>query len=778
MHNSKMLYFYPKKSYFIILLLISGLILQNQILFSNPTTPLKKELGYSEYLECATNIAITRRSSAVLYINDDISPEKRGQYALYEIENTGTASIDAYVKVDNFVGDIRLGDQEDGVFHIGVLAPNEIGHAYLFFVTDLTISGQNGNISGTNTHTVNVFDGDPESGGILNVSEDFDIAIIEDVIKASANKVTGVVINGSPVLGSSFSISVTGETGTIGAEKVVNFTAATNVNWPSNAFKLTHSLVNFTKIGNGNNKNDGLTFENELNFEVLDTKNTAYEITYTYSVVDTTSTTTIYEPTAYISSGTQFKHSILDNGIEVPDIPATNSTLSGFVWSDDNYDGIKQNEESKMNGVIVRLLDSLGNELQSTTSSGTDGNFKFLGIESGNYQIRFDRNDRYVATKQDATIIDSLDSDMNRASRIVELTVTAGTDIPNITAGFAPDFDRDLIPDIVENAGSTSFDAVDPAGYFYDEVTGEILTGGVVQVTGPGKINIVDDGSATGYYSWLIDGTPGVYTMTVLPPGSYSLSNTRNALPTIDATPLAPDPYSVGSGDSEPDGFLDDFSAGANPYYLSFELAAGDPFIINNNIPLTAISLPVEISSFDGQAKDCAVNLTWTTESEINFDYFEIQQTEDGINFRTIGHQEGLGTSGSKRRTYYYTDREPSKTSYYRLKMIDFDGSFEFSDVIVVETDCTIIDQDIKVFPNPIGVNEDVLTIDIRSEMSKHMTLSIITLQSHKTKEITTDLESGLNKIRWDIADLPSGIYFLVLDNGYSAKKAVKFVKN
>lgn len=745
--------------------------------FCNSINSGKTILDHSLTSTCATGVNITRRSASEMYINDDISPEKRGQYLLYEIDNTSAIAFEAYVRIDNFIGDIRLGDQASEIYSIGILAPGEVGHAYFYVVTDLTISGQNGSVIGTNTHDINVYNGNPEESGALLHSENFEINIVEDVIKANANKVIGVTVNETPLVGETFSITVNGETGTIGAALVVNFSAATHTEWPANDLKLVHTIVDFSKI-NGSNGNDGLSFENELNFTVLDTKNTAYEITYTFEVLRARGAISDYEPTAYISSGTQFKHSILSSGAEVQEIPASESVLSGFVWSDDNYDGIKQSGEAKMNGVKVRLLDSLGNQLESTTSSGSSGDFEFQGITAGTYQIRFDRNDRFVATKQNATIVDSLNSDMNRATRLVELNVIAGTNISDISAGFTPDFDRDLIPDAVENAGSTSYDAVDPAGYFYDEATGESISGGLVVVSGPGAINIVDDGSATGYYSWLIDGTPGVYTMTVLPPGGYELSSTRLALPTLDPTGLTPDPYSIGSGDDDADGFIDDFSASANPFYLTFELASGDPFVINNNIPLSAIVLPVEISKFEGIVNDCSVELKWTTETEERFHSFEIQRSSDGINFQNLANKMGQATYENQRAVYNYFDRPPFSTNYYRLKMIDLDGSYEFSEIIAVRMNCQKPNQSIKIFPNPIGAGENQLTITVDSSISSYIEVDLINAQGVLLKKFSPYIESGINEINWEISGLSEGVYFLVF-NGEKGKKNVKrIIKN
>ena len=92
---------------------------------------------------------IVRRSSDIFYLNDDVDPQKRAQYALYEVENTSINTINAYVKADNFIGDIRLADNETGIYEIGNLAVGEKGYAYIYIGTDLAVSGQNQTVSGT-----------------------------------------------------------------------------------------------------------------------------------------------------------------------------------------------------------------------------------------------------------------------------------------------------------------------------------------------------------------------------------------------------------------------------------------------------------------------------------------------------------------------------------------------------------------------------------------------------------------------------------------------------
>ncbi|WP_169435059.1 DUF11 domain-containing protein [Neolewinella persica] len=138
----------------------------------------------------------------------------------------------------------------------------------------------------------------------------------------------------------------------------------------------------------------------------------------------------------------------------------------------------------------------------------------------------------------------------------------------------------------------------DPIGYFYCEETGKIIPGGSFSASGPGVILIIEDGS-TGRYQFETDGTPGVYTMSFTAPPGYAFSTTHLA----SAGPLdptgQPDPFEVGSGTTD-GAFMDDFSPGANLFYLSFIYEAGDPEIVLNNIPLSGCcTAPPELTVND-----------------------------------------------------------------------------------------------------------------------------------------------------------------------------------
>lgn len=164
------------------------------------------------------------------------------------------------------------------------------------------------------------------------------------------------------------------------------------------------------------------------------------------------------------------------------------------------------------------------------------------------------------------------------------------------------DQDGDGIPDSLEtDTGDRDGDGVsdrfdyDPTGTFYCEDDGRLLTGGRVSVSGggftqtglgtSGPITIVRDGN-DGNYQFFVTAA-GTYTLGLTYPDGTQASTERTTLGTLDATSLAPaNPGVIGSLPAGETRLLTDVAAGANPFYTSFTIAEGDPFLIGNNIPI------------------------------------------------------------------------------------------------------------------------------------------------------------------------------------------------
>jgi uncharacterized repeat protein (TIGR01451 family) len=163
------------------------------------------------------------------------------------------------------------------------------------------------------------------------------------------------------------------------------------------------------------------------------------------------------------------------------------------------------------------------------------------------------------------------------------------------------DSDGDGVSDAEEGSGDRDGDGIpndqdyDPTGAFYCEDTGQLMSGGLITVTGPSgsqsgvgssnRITIVRDGSDGRFQFYVTQA--GTYTLAISYPPGTQASTTRMPGGALDLTSLLPaNPASLGAGEVGTTGKLGDFSAGANPFYLTFVIEAGDPHIFNNNIPL------------------------------------------------------------------------------------------------------------------------------------------------------------------------------------------------
>ncbi|MBE9463282.1 T9SS type A sorting domain-containing protein [Dyadobacter subterraneus] len=118
-------------------------------------------------------------------------------------------------------------------------------------------------------------------------------------------------------------------------------------------------------------------------------------------------------------------------------------------------------------------------------------------------------------------------------------------------------------------------------------------------------------------------------------------------------------------------------------------------------VPCTQKPLPVTLISFTGERlNESSVLLLWQTSEEVNNDYFQIERTlNPSIGFQTVGVVKGAGSSKSAVK-YQTTDpNDNSDYTYYRLKQVDFDGSYQYSSIVAVKG--SKMPFDVAAFPNP-----------------------------------------------------------------------------
>jgi|GEM_PF-5612568 len=212
----------------------------------------------------------------------------------------------------------------------------------------------------------------------------------------------------------------------------------------------------------------------------------------------------------------------------------------------------------------------------------------------------------------------------------------------------------------------------------------------------------------------------------------------------------------------------DNYGKSYNSEYLDFAVTGFSEFWNANPVAV----LPLDLVSFKGTTVQDQNLLEWVTATEEATDKFEIERSKDGYTYEEIGTVKASGYS-TQNRNYIFYDRSPLlKHNYYRLKMIDLDGTFTYSDVVYLKMDFEDI---LSVYPNPIRGDELSLTLT----QQFHGKTALFTITDIRGRIVYQEdhlMEPGTNKIKLTVFDIPTGTYFIHVDNNeYTSYK--KFIK-
>jgi hypothetical protein len=187
----------------------------------------------------------------------------------------------------------------------------------------------------------------------------------------------------------------------------------------------------------------------------------------------------------------------------------------------------------------------------------------------------------------------------------------------------------------------------------------------------------------------------------------------------------------------------------------------------DNNFAFTGtdnwLPLPVKLLSFDAKVQSKDVLLSWSTASEKNCARFEVERSYDGHNFGKVGSINATGNS-SKNVSYQYNDanimsKAKSANIFYRLKMIDADGSSDYSNIAVINLLEKI--QKAVVFPNPFV---DDLTVSVVAKSKGIAQFSLHDITGKEAIRYSQDLIEGNNRINMNVPSLSTGLYFLCVE--------------
>ncbi len=165
-----------------------------------------------------------------------------------------------------------------------------------------------------------------------------------------------------------------------------------------------------------------------------------------------------------------------------------------------------------------------------------------------------------------------------------------------------------------------------------------------------------------------------------------------------------------------------------------------------------------------GEELAIGVMLTWSTTKEESNANFSIERSEDGVEFTTIGELKGAGDSEQLQEYSFLDVMAKSDRLFYRLKQIDFDNTYSFSEVLAINKKIPNEFMVVKMSSVSVSSTFDV-TLDATNEGSELE----YSLKDWKGNELGTDyktLDNGLNNISLDLSENENGIYKLTLSVG------------
>ncbi len=178
--------------------------------------------------------------------------------------------------------------------------------------------------------------------------------------------------------------------------------------------------------------------------------------------------------------------------------------------------------------------------------------------------------------------------------------------------------------------------------------------------------------------------------------------------------------------------------------------------------------LPIELKSFTAEQTKNGIQLDWVTATEINNEFFTIERATESSDWEAIANIQGAGNSDFDISYQYLDSHHPNELTYYKLKQTDFDGSFTYSDVIVITPEN--LPANVRLFPNP---TIDKLTVEYSTGSLEAFSIfdsygSAVTVPVSQQSSYSTDL---------DVTNLSPGTYILRIE-GKEKSTIYRFIKS
>lgn len=263
-------------------------------------------------------------------------------------------------------------------------------------------------------------------------------------------------------------------------------------------------------------------------------------------------------------------------------------------------------------------------------------------------------------------------------------------------------------------------------------------------------------------FTAVVTPTPASGTITVTPVGSGSLSTFPGAVQFWART----------SGSVTPGNYTITFT-GAGPQGIPVHRRTVTLHVSN--------VIPVEMVSFNASISNESVDLSWVTATELNNRGFEVERSIENNSKRTeyekIGFVDGYGTTASQ-QVYSFSDKQVSQPGryFYRLKQVDYDGSFEYSTELAVDVNKPLVFNLDQNYPNPFNPST---TIKYSVPVTEHVTIKVFDILGNEvTTLVNEQKEAATYEITFDASQLSSGVYFYKINAGsFSDTKKLMLMK-
>lgn len=191
---------------------------------------------------------------------------------------------------------------------------------------------------------------------------------------------------------------------------------------------------------------------------------------------------------------------------------------------------------------------------------------------------------------------------------------------------------------------------------------------------------------------------------------------------------------------------------------------SGDSEIAFDNIRLeaTTIPLPIKLISFNARKKNEETFLKWVTATETNNEYFNIEHSVDGQRFLPLGKIDGAGNSSEELNYSFMHNKPVDGVNYYRLKQVDYDGTYTYSEIQSVAF--KEFNNGIRIAPNPF---KDELNINLTSDFQEDTNFKVYDLLGQVVYNGVIEREQ-LN-VSLNLADFKAGVYIVRIGDGADA---------